>query len=65
MRRDGNGSLLLLADGRYALSSTTLLAVGARRQLGAWVARRITRGDNSPGERAWLEEVAGALAGAH
>ena len=65
VRRDGNGSLLLLADGRYALSSTTLLAVGARRQLGAWVARRITRGDNSPGERAWLEEVAGALAGAH
>ena len=65
VRRDGSGSLVLLADGRYALSSPELLAVGARRQLGAWAARRITRGDNSPAERAWLEEVAGALAAAH
>jgi potassium/hydrogen antiporter len=62
IRRDANGSLVLLADGRYALTSPELLAVGGRFQLGAWCARRLARVELSPQDRAWLEEVAGALA---
>jgi potassium/hydrogen antiporter len=64
VRRDGAGSLVLLADGRYALSSERLLAVGGRRQLGDWCARRLDREGIPAAERAWLQEVAGALASA-
>jgi cell volume regulation protein A len=62
VRSDGSGSLLLLADGRYAVSSSELLAVGGRRQLAGWVARRITRPGLSGQDVAWWQEVAGALA---
>ncbi len=61
VRRDGSGSLLLLADGRYALTSPQLLAVGGRRQLSAWISRRLARANPSTAERAWLQEAAGAL----
>ncbi len=62
VRRDGSGSLLALADGRYALSSHELMAIGARRQLAAWCERRLARPGVAPAETAWLQEVAGALA---
>ncbi|HEX2265637.1 MAG TPA: TrkA C-terminal domain-containing protein, partial [Solirubrobacterales bacterium] len=62
VRRDRPGSLLLLADGRYALTSPELLAIGPRRQLGSWIASRARGGEHTPQERAWLQEVAGALA---
>jgi cell volume regulation protein A len=62
VRRDHTGTLVLLADGRYALTSPELLAVGGRIQLGSWCARRLARPELSPQDRAWLEEVAGALA---
>jgi cell volume regulation protein A len=62
VRRDAPGSLLLLADGRYALSSTELLAIGGRRQLESWIASRVREREHTPQERAWLQEVAGALA---
>jgi cell volume regulation protein A len=62
VRRDGSGSLLLLADGRYAVSSPELLALGGRRQLADWTARRINRPGVSGVDRAWWQEVAGALA---
>jgi len=62
VRRDGRGSLILLADGRYALTSSELLAVGGRRQLAEWSARRITRPGLSAQEKAWWQEVTGALA---
>jgi potassium/hydrogen antiporter len=62
VRRDHTGTLVLLADGRYALTSPELLAIGGRIQLGAWCARRLSRSELSPQDRAWLEEVAGALA---
>ena len=61
VRRDTVGSLILLADGRYALTSPDLLAVGARRQLATWCARRLTRPGLLPPDIAWLQEVAGAL----
>jgi cell volume regulation protein A len=62
LRRDHGGSLVLLADGRYALTSPELLAIGGRIQLGGWCARRLALTELSPQDRAWLQEVAGALA---
>jgi potassium/hydrogen antiporter len=61
VRRDGAGSLVLLADGRYAVGSQELLAVGGRRALADWAARRIGRPGLSSQEVAWWQEVAGAL----
>ena len=61
VRRDGAGSLLLLADSRYALASESVVAVGGRRQLAVWVGRRLTIRNLSTQDRAWLQEAAGAL----
>jgi cell volume regulation protein A len=57
-RRDEPGSLVLLADGRYAIAGP-LLAVGGREDLSAWVRRRIAAADGE--ERAWLQGVIGTL----
>ena len=62
VRRDGSGSLVLLADGRYAIASDGLLAVGGRRQLADWASRRIATPGLAGSELAWWQEVAGALA---
>ena len=43
IRRDEPARWSLLADGRYAVTSTELLAVGGRSQLGRWCARRVAR----------------------
>ncbi len=61
VRRDETGSLVALADGRYAVIDATMLAVGGRSRMAEWVARRVRRAGLSPAERAWWEEVAGAL----
>jgi cell volume regulation protein A len=61
LRRDGSGSLVLLADGRYAVTSSELLAVGGRRALADWASRRINRPGISRQEVAWWQEVVGAL----
>ena len=61
VRRDAPGTLVGLADGRYGITDGKLTAVGGRRQMAEWVARRVRRPDLSPTERAWWEEVAGAL----
>jgi cell volume regulation protein A len=61
-RRDSAGTLVALADGRYAVTGSGLLAVGSRRQLARWCARRVARESASPQERAWWQEVVGALA---
>jgi len=60
-RRDVPGSLVGLADGRYALVGPDLVAVGGRRQMTDWAVRRGARPGLSPQERAWWQEVAGAL----
>ncbi|MGH2953720.1 MAG: potassium/proton antiporter [Solirubrobacterales bacterium] len=60
-RRDGNGALVALADGRYAVTGPDVIAFGARRQLADWCARRIDRPGLSPQAQAWWQEVAGAL----
>ncbi len=57
-RRDIPGALVLLEDGRYAVTGP-LLAVGGREDLTAWSKRRLGRAE--PDERAWLQGVIGTL----
>ncbi len=61
VRRDQASSLVALADGRYAVIDSNLVAVGGRSRMAEWVARRVRRLNLTPAERAWWEEVAGAL----
>jgi potassium/hydrogen antiporter len=59
-RRDRPGALVLLEDGRYAVTGP-VLALGSRQALSDWVRRRIRSGVGET-ERVWWEEVLGALA---
>jgi potassium/hydrogen antiporter len=59
-RRDVPGALVVLDDGRYAVSGPTL-AVGSREQLTTHARRRLRLAADDR-ERAWWEEVIGALA---
>ncbi|MGH2956439.1 MAG: potassium/proton antiporter [Solirubrobacterales bacterium] len=58
-RRDAPGALVLLADGRYAVTGE-LLALGGRRRLADWAIDRVRRASGGA-ERAWWQEVAGVL----
>ena len=60
-RRDRSTALVALADGRYAITSDTVVAVGGRRALANWCERRAERGGGDPAEHAWWQEVVGAL----
>jgi potassium/hydrogen antiporter len=60
-RRDGSGVMAALADGRYAVTGDDLVAVGGRRALADWCERRASRPDVDQAERAWWQEVTGAL----
>lgn len=53
--------LLALADGRYAVVGSGLVAIGGRRVLADWCSRRAERADINGSERAWWQEVTGAL----
>ncbi len=59
-RRDEPGALVLLDDGRFGVSGP-LLAVGPSGELQAFARRRLVNA-TSAGERAWWQEVVGALA---
>jgi cell volume regulation protein A len=59
LRRDAPGSLVVLADGRYALCGPVLV-IGARRQVTDWIERRMRAAGEA--ERAWLRTVLGAVA---
>jgi potassium/hydrogen antiporter len=61
IRRDVAGALVALEDGRYAVIGT-LVAVGGRQSLTSWATRRLRRLDGGDPERAWLQNVVGALA---
>jgi potassium/hydrogen antiporter len=58
-RRDVPGALVLLADGRYAITGP-LLAVGPPRLLQRHVRQQLHRAESDQ-EQAWWQEVAGAL----
>jgi cell volume regulation protein A len=59
-RRDRPGALVLLADGRYALTGS-LVVVGGREALIQWARDRI-RVEADDEERAWLRGAVGTLA---
>jgi len=59
-RRDAPGALVTLADGRYAVTGDLLVAVGPRRQIAAWAARRVASAEGGAA-KAWWQEVAGVL----
>jgi cell volume regulation protein A len=60
-RRDRNSALVALADGRYAMTTETVVAIGGRHALARWCERRAERAGDDPAERAWWQEVIGAL----
>ena len=60
-RRDKPGALVGLSDGRYAVTGLDLVAAGGRRDMAEWVARRARLPGLASAERAWWQEIAGAL----
>ncbi len=60
-RTGSDGAMVALADGRYAVTSETVVAIGGRRALAEWCERRAERPDVDAEERAWWQEVTGAL----
>ncbi len=61
IRRDRAGALVALADGRYAITGP-LAVIGARRDLSDYAVRRLRGLARDDPERAWLQNVIGALA---
>jgi potassium/hydrogen antiporter len=59
-RRDEPGALVALADGRFAVTGR-LVAIGPAGDLQGVARRRLSRA-STPAERAWWQEVVGALA---
>jgi cell volume regulation protein A len=59
-RRDTRGALVLLEDGRYAVTGP-LLAVGGASQVQRHARRRLAE-ESDDAARAWWQEVIGALA---
>jgi cell volume regulation protein A len=60
-RRETGALMVALADGRYAVSGGGVLAIGGRRALADWCERRAERPSVDDAERAWWQEVTGAL----
>ena len=60
-RRDRSSALVNLADGRYAVTSEEVVAIGGRQALAGWCERRAERSGTDPAERAWWQELIGAL----
>jgi cell volume regulation protein A len=60
-RNDSVGAMAALADGRYAVIGADVVAIGGRRALAGWCERRVEREGVDPEERAWWQEVTGAL----
>jgi cell volume regulation protein A len=60
-RRDDVGTMAALADGRYAVTSEDIVAVGGRRALAGWCERRAELEDVDIETKAWLQEITGAL----
>jgi cell volume regulation protein A len=61
IRRDVPGALVVLEDGRYAVTGP-VVAVGGREQLRDYAQRRLRGLATHDDERGWLQNVVGALA---
>jgi len=59
-RRDVPGAMVLLADGRFAVTGEGVVAVGGQRQLFRYCRDRIRRAETGPAQ-AWWQEVAGVV----
>jgi cell volume regulation protein A len=59
-RREARGALVLLADGRLAITGEGIVASGSSRQLVRYCRDRVGRAQ-SPQAKAWWQEVAGAV----
>ena len=59
-RREARGALVLLADGRLAVTGDGVVATGSPRQLVRYCRERIGRAASAE-SRAWWQEVAGAV----
>jgi potassium/hydrogen antiporter len=60
-RSDRGAYLVALADGRFAVTGAGLIAIGGRRALAGWCESRVDRNEVDAAERAWWQEVTGAL----
>jgi cell volume regulation protein A len=60
-RSDDVGSMAAMADGRYAVTNEEIVAIGGRRALAGWCERRAELEGVHGEERAWLQEITGAL----
>lgn len=60
-RGEQGAYLVALADGRFAVTGTGLLAIGGRQAVAEWCVRRAERPDTNSASRAWWQEVTGAL----
>jgi len=60
-RSDTAGAMVALVDGRYAVTGGNVVAIGGRRALAGWCERRAARPGVDESERAWWQEVTGAL----
>ena len=60
-RGERGAYLVALADGRFAVTGSGLIAIGGRRSLADWCTRRAEHPDADSAARAWWQEVTGAL----
>lgn len=60
LRRGEAGALVVLEDGRFAVTGDGLIAAGGPRQLFRYCRERIRRADD-PATEAWWQEVAGVI----
>jgi cell volume regulation protein A len=60
-RSDIPAAVVVLADGRFAVTGPNLVAVGGRNTLSRWCTRRARSETVSPQDRAWLQEAIGTI----
>ena len=60
-RSDSAAAIVVLVDGRFAVTGPDLIAVGGRRNLTRWCAERAERKSISPQDRAWLQDAIGVI----
>ncbi len=60
-RSDVAAAVVVLADGRFAVTGPDLVALGGRRYLARWCSERAERLSTSAQDRAWLQEATGTI----
>jgi potassium/hydrogen antiporter len=60
-RDESGAALAALSDGRYVVVGSEVIAIGGRRAVADWCEKRAEREGIDAAERAWWQEVTGAL----